>query len=137
MQDLSAGLRPRSAERGIDIGRSRSQIIPIIPRRQRRARGPPRADLQAEGFDVRAIRPPAVPPGTARLARFCECESDEASLERFAQRRTTSDAMFRGLFITGTDTDVGKTTVAAALMHRYREFRALKYWKPVQTGIES
>jgi len=45
--------------------------------------------------------------------------------------------MFRGLFITGTDTDVGKTTVAAALMHRYRGLQTLKYWKPVQTGIES
>ena len=45
--------------------------------------------------------------------------------------------MFRGLFITGTDTDVGKTTVAAALMHRYRALQTLKYWKPVQTGIES
>jgi malonyl-CoA O-methyltransferase len=45
--------------------------------------------------------------------------------------------MFRGLFITGTDTDVGKTTVAAALMHRYRALQTLRYWKPVQTGIES
>lgn len=44
--------------------------------------------------------------------------------------------MLRGLFITGTDTDVGKTAVAAALMHRYREFHTLKYWKPIQTGIE-
>jgi dethiobiotin synthetase len=44
--------------------------------------------------------------------------------------------MLRGLFITGTDTGVGKTTVAAALMHRYRELRVLKYWKPIQTGIE-
>ena len=44
--------------------------------------------------------------------------------------------MLRGLFITGTDTGVGKTTVAAALMHRYREFGTLKYWKPIQTGIE-
>ena len=44
--------------------------------------------------------------------------------------------MFRGLFITGTDTDVGKTTVAAALMHRYRRLKSLKYWKPIQTGIE-
>lgn len=44
--------------------------------------------------------------------------------------------MLRGLFITGTDTDVGKTTVAAALMQRFRQSRQLRYWKPVQTGIE-
>lgn len=44
--------------------------------------------------------------------------------------------MFRGLFVTGTDTGVGKTAVAAALMHRYRGPGILKYWKPIQTGIE-
>lgn len=44
--------------------------------------------------------------------------------------------MFRGLFVTGTDTGVGKTAVAAALMHRYRRPGSVKYWKPVQTGIE-
>jgi dethiobiotin synthase len=44
--------------------------------------------------------------------------------------------MLRGLFITGTDTGVGKTAVSAAIMHRYREFGTLKYWKPIQTGIE-
>ena len=44
--------------------------------------------------------------------------------------------MLRGLFITGTDTGVGKTVVAAALMHRYRQELKLRYWKPIQTGIE-
>ncbi len=44
--------------------------------------------------------------------------------------------MLKGLFITGTDTEVGKTVVAAALMHRYRKELRLRYWKPIQTGIE-
>jgi dethiobiotin synthase len=44
--------------------------------------------------------------------------------------------MLRGLFVTGTDTGVGKTTLAAALVHRYRGLGTLRYWKPVQTGIE-
>ena len=44
--------------------------------------------------------------------------------------------MLRGLFITGTGTGVGKTVVAAALMHRFRSIAPLRYWKPVQTGIE-
>ncbi len=44
--------------------------------------------------------------------------------------------MIRGLFITGTDTGIGKTVVAAALMHRYRDELKLRYWKPIQTGIE-
>jgi dethiobiotin synthase len=42
----------------------------------------------------------------------------------------------RGLFVTGTDTGVGKTVVSAALFHRYRALRRLRYWKPIQTGIE-
>src|SRR6185503_8208705 len=41
----------------------------------------------------------------------------------------------RGVFITGTDTNVGKTVVAAAVMLRYRHEVPLRYWKPVQTGI--
>jgi dethiobiotin synthetase len=52
--------------------------------------------------------------------------------------------LFRGVFVTGTDTGVGKTVVCAALMHRYRSLRrrsdtsrvTVRYWKPVQTGIE-
>jgi dethiobiotin synthase len=44
--------------------------------------------------------------------------------------------MLRGLFITGTDTNVGKTVISAALMHRYRSVAPLSYWKPIQTGIE-
>jgi dethiobiotin synthase len=44
--------------------------------------------------------------------------------------------MLRGLFVTGTDTGVGKTVVSAALMHRYRPAVSLRYWKPIQTGIE-
>lgn len=37
----------------------------------------------------------------------------------------------RGLFVTGTDTGVGKTVVSAALMLR---FPGSRYWKPIQTG---
>jgi dethiobiotin synthase len=44
--------------------------------------------------------------------------------------------VLRGLFVTGTDTGVGKTVAAAALLHRYRGQFPLKYWKPIQTGIE-
>ena len=39
-----------------------------------------------------------------------------------------------GLFVTGTDTGVGKTVLAAALMLRYP---GACYWKPVQTGPDS
>jgi dethiobiotin synthetase len=42
----------------------------------------------------------------------------------------------KGIFVTGTDTGVGKTVVSTALMHRYRDYAKLRYWKPIQTGIE-
>jgi malonyl-CoA O-methyltransferase len=52
--------------------------------------------------------------------------------------------LLRGVFVTGTDTGVGKTVVCATFMHRYRRLQTvcdtgsamLRYWKPVQTGIE-
>lgn len=42
--------------------------------------------------------------------------------------------MRRGLFVTGTDTGVGKTVVSAALLQRYGQESPLRYWKPIQTG---
>ncbi|CAR26028.1 ZYRO0A13970p [Zygosaccharomyces rouxii] len=36
-------------------------------------------------------------------------------------------------FVTGTDTDVGKTFISSLLVYKWRA----NYWKPVQTGIES
>ncbi len=38
-----------------------------------------------------------------------------------------------GVFVTGTDTDVGKTVVAACLAAAW----SANYWKPVQTGLSS
>jgi len=43
----------------------------------------------------------------------------------------------KGIFITGTDTGAGKTVAAAALLCRYRALAPLRYWKPIQTGIEN
>lgn len=40
------------------------------------------------------------------------------------------------VFVSGTDTNVGKSIVCAALMHRLRPQIPVRYWKPVQTGIE-
>lgn len=45
--------------------------------------------------------------------------------------------MLRGVFVTGTDTNVGKTVVSAALMHCYRDAAPLCYWKPIQTGTSA
>lgn len=42
----------------------------------------------------------------------------------------------RGVFVTGTDTGVGKTVVSALLVSALRRSTKIGYWKPVQTGIE-
>lgn len=44
--------------------------------------------------------------------------------------------MMRGLFVTGTDTGIGKTVLCAALLRCFRGVVPVRYWKPVQTGIE-
>jgi dethiobiotin synthase len=41
-----------------------------------------------------------------------------------------------GIFVTGTDTGIGKTIVSAALVCAWREKENVCYWKPIQTGIE-
>ncbi|MCQ8277297.1 dethiobiotin synthase [Acetobacteraceae bacterium KSS8] len=39
----------------------------------------------------------------------------------------------RGVFVTGTDTEIGKTFVSACLVRAWNA----EYWKPVQTGLDS
>lgn len=41
--------------------------------------------------------------------------------------------MVKRIFVTGTDTDVGKTFISALLCKRW----SASYWKPIQTGLES
>jgi len=60
-----------------------SQIIPVIIGENARAVAVAR-ELQAEGFDVRAIRPPTVAPGTARLRIAVNEGLSETTLQRFA-----------------------------------------------------
>jgi 8-amino-7-oxononanoate synthase len=60
-----------------------SQIIPIILGENERASAIAGA-LQAAGFDVRAIRPPTVPEGTARLRVSVNQGLSKLALERFA-----------------------------------------------------
>jgi 8-amino-7-oxononanoate synthase len=68
---------------GIDIPDGSTQIIPIVLGDNDRA-VQAAAALQAQGFDVRAIRPPTVPPGTARLRIPVNVTLSEDVLTRFA-----------------------------------------------------
>ncbi len=60
-----------------------SMIVPIIAGANEAAIAL-QAGLMAAGFDVRAIRPPSVPPGTARLRVTVRYPVSDADLLRFA-----------------------------------------------------
>jgi 8-amino-7-oxononanoate synthase len=62
---------------------ARSHIVPIVIGDNDRAMAAAAA-LQAQGFDVRAIRPPSVPPGTARLRISINTNLDDETIARFA-----------------------------------------------------
>jgi 8-amino-7-oxononanoate synthase len=66
LMDRVKRLRAAMSAFGLPVPASFSQIIPIVIGENERALDAAAA-LQAQGFDVRAIRPPSVAPGTARL----------------------------------------------------------------------
>ncbi len=82
---LAAHLRARLAGVGIPAIAGASQIVPIVVGDNERAVAIAGA-LQRDGFDVRAIRPPSVPPGTARLRVSVNACVSEAQLDRFVDR---------------------------------------------------
>lgn len=78
----SALLRQTLAEAGIHVGGG-SPIVPIIAGSNESALAL-QAGLLAAGFDVRAIRPPTVAPGTARLRVTVRYPISDDDLGRFA-----------------------------------------------------
>ena len=81
---LSRYLRDRLTEAGIAVPPGDSPIIPVIAGENERAVAIAAA-LQQAGFDVRAIRPPTVPPGTARLRISVNFGLSEEILARFVK----------------------------------------------------
>jgi 8-amino-7-oxononanoate synthase len=79
---LARYLRDRLTEAGIAVPSCDSPIIPVIVGENERAAAIAAA-LQQAGFDVRAIRPPTVPPGTARLRISVNFGLSEDILDRF------------------------------------------------------
>lgn len=73
---LRAGLRGL-----VDLGASDSQILPVILGEDDLAMDIA-ADLDRQGFDIRAIRPPSVPKGTARLRIAVNVGLEEGDLGR-------------------------------------------------------
>jgi 8-amino-7-oxononanoate synthase len=68
---------------GLAVPCDPSHIIPIVIGDNARTVAAAEA-LQAQGFDVRAIRPPSVPAGTARLRISVNAMLDDATIDRFA-----------------------------------------------------
>ena len=77
-------LRELLMESNLPVQPGDSQIIPVILGDNTRAVAVA-ARMQQAGFDVRAIRPPTVPPGTARLRISVNVNLDETTLRRFAE----------------------------------------------------
>ena len=75
-------MRERLATAGIPVPAGSSHIIPVILGENERALAVAR-DLQSQGFDVRAIRPPSVPAGTARLRISVNVTIPEPTIDRF------------------------------------------------------
>lgn len=98
-----------------------------------------------QGFDVRAVRPPTVPRGTARLRVVLHAGNREEDVRRLGallapHRRAAEPERAparRALFVVGTDTDIGKTVVSALLTRAAAAAGMATYWKPVQTGDDS
>ncbi|MCU1335216.1 MAG: hypothetical protein JWO19_797 [Bryobacterales bacterium] len=85
VRSLARYLRERLTEAGIAVPSCDSPIIPLIIGENDRAVAVAAA-LQEAGFDVRAIRPPTVPPGTARLRVSVNVGLSEEILDRFVEK---------------------------------------------------
>ena len=87
--ELSRRLRQRMRASGFDTGRSDSHIIPLVLGSNEAALRLAAA-MNAAGFAVPAIRPPTVPPGTARLRISLNARLSMADLDAFAEALTAA-----------------------------------------------
>ncbi len=81
---LAGRLRRHLGDAGLAVARDGSQIVPVQIG-DNAAAVAVATRLQAEGFDVRAIRPPSVAEGTARLRVSVNAGLDDAIVDRFAR----------------------------------------------------
>jgi len=80
---LARYLRDRLNAAGVIVPPGDSQIVPVVIGENDRALAVAEA-MQIHGFDVRAIRPPTVAPGTARLRIAVNVGLDDTTIDRFA-----------------------------------------------------
>lgn len=79
----AALLRRRLAEHGVDAAGGDGPIVPVVLGANERALAVAAA-VRTEGFDVRAVRPPTVPRGTARLRISVHADHTEAQVVALA-----------------------------------------------------
>lgn len=82
--ELSKSLRELLAANGFRVSSVNSQIIPVLIGESEKAVRLSES-LQSEGFDVRDIRPPTVPRGTARLRLSLNVNLTEEILREFVK----------------------------------------------------
>ena len=135
--DAAHRLRTLLAQSGVQAG-GEGPLVPIVL-------GDPQTtmlaaeNLQSRGFDVRGVRPPTVPEDASRLRIVCHAQHTEQDIERLASALLkvcpSSSSVTPPLLVCGTDTGIGKTVVSAILALALKQSgRALRYFKPVQTG---
>jgi 8-amino-7-oxononanoate synthase len=104
--------------------------------------------LQADGYEVRAVRPPTVAPGSARLRIVLHSFNSSEAIDGLARRLQGKELKIEatGLVqraqahvVVGTDTDIGKTITSAIIARclAAASSEQVTYWKPVQTGDDS
>ena len=74
LADLSSFLKNELLQNGFETAGSDSHIVPVVLGSNDTALAFA-ANLQARGYGIRAIRPPTVPPGTARLRDVADGEA--------------------------------------------------------------
>ena len=89
VRELAVSLRRRLTAAGVPIGPGTSHIVPVLIG-DNDAAVAIAGILQRDGFDVRAIRPPTVPPGTARLRVSVNANLTEDVIERFVLSVTSA-----------------------------------------------
>jgi 8-amino-7-oxononanoate synthase len=141
-EDLHA--RARELAQAVGLEAPTAAILPILVGESAAA-----LDLaekaQAAGFEVRAVRPPTVPAGSARLRIVLHAFNSRTEVARLAQHIGASHASQaqpktpsrKPLVVVGTDTDIGKTVVSALFVRAAASIGEVCYWKPVQTGSDS
>ena len=151
-------LRTALADQGLDPPDGETPIVPVVVGDAETAMALCERLLRA-GVFAQAIRPPTVPDGTSRLRLAAMATHKAAELRRAAgalavavrqgrAARSTGAAGTglrlcrvararppRGMFVTGTDTEVGKTVVASAIAATLAaRGERVSVFKPVVTG---